>query len=249
MDCQPKRMPWIDGCVNSGRILRHLAARAFKGLVLPDHCPQCGHPDEQAGYCRECASGLPRHARQCRICGVPFSGDAICGGCQRCPPPVDRTVAPFKYSSPLSDAVHQLKYHRRIACGRDLGSLLARELASCLDEFPEVLLPVPLHWRRRFQRGFNQSLEIARPVSEALSVPVDARLVRRRLRTSPQVGLMPEQRRRNLRGAFEVRSGPVPPSVGIIDDVVTSGATTSEMAEALRRAGVERVLVYAVIRV
>jgi len=221
-------------------------------VLVPDQCPGCGTEEVAGGYCGPCAAALPRHGAQCRMCGVPFEGIDLCGRCQRRPPPVARTIAPFRYESPVSDAIHKLKYHRALACGRDLGLLLARELTRELARDgaprPEALVPVPLHWRRQFWRGFNQSQEIAVQVSERLDIPVMADLVERRFPTTPQVGLKPTQRRRNIRGAFVVH-GKTPAHVAIVDDVVTSGATVSELARCLRRAGCREISVWAVTRV
>lgn len=215
-------------------------------LLLPQRCRQCGIPSSAGGYCAGCAASLERHPHPCRICGTPFTGDTVCGGCQHNPPPFDETIAPFKYAPPVSEDVHKLKYHRNLACGRDLGCLLALELEHRDPFLPEVLVPVPLHWKRRFKRGFNQSVEIARPVSRQFGVPINVRLVRRVTHTVPQVGLKPAQRRDNLRRAFRVTGAEVPDSVAIVDDVVTSGATVSEVARCLREAGVRTICVWAV---
>jgi len=217
-------------------------------VLVPDQCPGCGTGEVEGGYCGPCAAALPRHGSQCRVCGAPFEGQDLCGRCQRRPPPVARTIAPFRYAAPVSDAIHKLKYHRALAYGRDLGLLLARELERGDAPRPDALLPVPLHWRRRFWRGFNQSREIAVQVSDYLGIPLADDLVERRLPTSPQVGLKPAQRRRNLRGVFVVRRRP-PAHVAIVDDVVTSGSTVSELARCLRRAGCREVSVWAVTRV
>ncbi|MDZ7842497.1 MAG: ComF family protein [Gammaproteobacteria bacterium] len=217
-------------------------------LLLPDLCRVCGGDTRSAGYCDACAAGLLRHGRQCRACGVPVVIDGLCGRCQRRPAPIAETVAPFRYAPPVSEDIHKLKYHRKLACGRDLGTLLARELEARLPELPEVLVPVPLHWRRQFQRGFNQSVEIARPVSRILGVPIETGLVKRTAYTPPQVGLGPATRRRNLRRAFKTTGATMPASVAIVDDVITSGATVAEVARCLRRAGVETVFVWALVR-
>jgi ComF family protein len=229
------------------RLLRRIVSHVID-VVLPEQCGLCGQASDRTGYCGDCVSGLDRHARQCRICGAPFSGDEICGRCQIEPPPITETIAPFKYAAPISDTIHALKYRRRLACGRDLGYLLASEVEKRISEVPEVLVPVPLHWKRQFWRGFNQSVEIARPVSRWLGIPIDLRLVRRKVHTAPQVGLMPLQRGRNVQGAFQP-IGTGPSSVAIIDDVMTSGSTTAEVARCLAEMGVRQIYVWTLARV
>lgn len=225
-----------------------VAAPRLLDLLLPDQCRICGAASPGAGYCRDCAAALPRHDRQCRACGVPVVIDGICGRCQQDPPPVAETIAPFRYAPPVSEDIHKLKYHRSLACGRDLGTLLARDLERRLPELPDVLVPVPLHWKRQFQRGFNQSVEIAGPVSRTFGIPIDLSLVKRDLSTRPQVGLTPSQRRSNLRRAFRFAGTSVPESAAIVDDVITSGATVAEVARCLRGAGVTTIFVWALAR-
>jgi len=233
---------------NFGRKLSARLAPSLVDLLIPDQCRLCGAGSDQGGYCRDCAAALPRHPIQCRACGQPLTRAGLCGRCQQDPPPIDETIAPYQYAPPISEAVHQLKYQRKLACGRDLGILLARELEYRLAELPDVLVPVPLHWQRQFHRGFNQSLEIARPVSRLLDVPIDLSLVKRRVKTTPQVGLNPTHRRANMRRAFAADAGAAPESVAIVDDVVTSGATVAEVARCLQRAGVRTVFVWALAR-
>jgi ComF family protein len=228
-----------------------LPSRLGSGLVdllIPDQCRLCGTGSERGGYCRDCAAALPRHPIQCRACGVPIAREGLCGRCQQDPPPIDETIAPFQYAPPVSDAIQQLKYHRKLACGRDLGILLARELEARLPELPDVLVPVPLHWKRLFNRGFNQAIEIAGPVSRSLNIPIDTSLVQRRLDTAHQVGLTPAQRRRNIRRAFACPERSLFRSAAILDDVVTSGATVAEVARCLRASGVDYVAVWALSR-
>lgn len=225
-----------------------LTAQRCIDLLLPDQCRVCGAASPGAGYCRDCAATLPRHDRQCRACGAPVVIDGICGRCQQDPPPVAETIAPFRYAPPVSEDIHKLKYHRSLACGRDLGTLLARELEKRLPEFPDVLVPVPLHWKRQFRRGFNQSVEIAGPVSRTFGIPIDLSLVKRHVSTRPQVGLAPSQRRSNLRRAFRFSGTSIPESAAIVDDVITSGATVAEVARCLRAAGVRTIFVWSLAR-
>jgi len=239
---------WIAQSTHSPNFKHRWPAQRITDLLLPDQCRICGAASDAAGYCTGCADSLPRHDLQCMTCGVPVPVDGLCGRCRHAPPPIVELIAPFRYAPPIREDIHALKYRRKLACGRDVGTLLARELERRLPELPDVLVPVPLHWTRQLRRGFNQAAEIALPVSRALDIPIAADLVRRSASTTPQVGLTPAQRRRNLRHAFEATRRRRPTSAAIIDDVITSGATVLEVARGLKRAGVERVSVWAVAR-
>lgn len=256
-------MPRIDGCVNFGRALFACVfapqpkfalgslprvSRWLLDLLLPDHCVLCKRAASSGGYCPDCSAALARHDKQCRLCGVPIVVEGVCGSCQHSPPDIVETIAPFEYIFSVRDDVHQLKYHGKLACGRDLGMLLARELRGRASSLPDVLVPVPLHWKRRFRRGFNQSLEIARPVSRELGIPIRTDLIERCIHTPPQVGLPLAMRRRNMRGVFRCTGNRMPGTAAIIDDVITSGSTTLEAARCLRSAGVARVAVWALAR-
>lgn len=129
-----------------------------------------------------------------------------------------------------------------------LARLMARELADA--EHPQALVPVPLHRDRLRRRGYDQALELARPLAQALGLPLRDDLLRRMRATAPQSRLAAPQRRRNLRGAFAVRTeGNLPTHVALVDDVMTTGATVEAAAAALRRAGVARVDVWVCARV
>lgn len=232
-----------------GRTIARKGLRALIDLLLPERCRQCGKACRDGGYCTECVAGLARHACQCQVCGEPMAGGDVCGRCQYDPPPVGGTVAPFKYAPPISTDIHGLKYHRKLAFGRDLGCLLAGELERRAHWMPDALVPVPLHWKRQFRRGFNQSVEVSRPLSRRFGIPIETGLVERQVDTVPQVGLTPAQRRANLGRAFRCTRLEPPSSVAIVDDVITSGSTVSEVARCLRGAGVHRIVVWALTRV
>ncbi|NIR60176.1 MAG: ComF family protein [Gammaproteobacteria bacterium] len=173
---------------------------------------------------------------------------ALCGRCLRRPPPFERALAVFRYASPLDELVKALKFHGRLAHARLLGELLAAAAAGLPGPLPQGLIPVPLHRTRLAERGFNQALEIARPVARALDIPLAPGAARRLRPTAAQTGLEPRQRRANVRGAFAIARLPPVRHVAIVDDVMTTGHTAAELARALRRTGVRRVEVWCVAR-
>jgi ComF family protein len=149
--------------------------------------------------------------------------------------------------------VAAFKYQSRLVNGRVLAAGISTYLQQQYhaDMLPALLVPVPLHGRRVRQRGFNQSLELARWLSQQLAIPVANNLVARSRHTPQQTGLSAAERKRNLRGAFRVRQGFrfVPgTTVAIVDDVVTTGTTVTALAKVLLRAGAEEVHVWAIAR-
>lgn len=155
------------------------------------------------------------------------------------------TTAAFVYRWPVDGLLRRFKFHQDLAAGRLLSALMCERFASL--ERPDVLVPVPLHRGRLGLRGYDQALELARPLGRALQLPCRPLLVRAR-HTAPQSELDAAARARNLRDAFEVR-GPLPAHVALVDDVMTTGATLRAAALTLRRAGVARVDAWVCARV
>ena len=196
--------------------------------------------------CPGCHADCPRLGPACRRCGNPLPGADLCGSCAARPPPFTRVVAPFRYRYPVDALIRDFKYGGRLACVRFFGASLAQEVATRGPDLPECLLPVPLHWRRVVDRGFNQSLEIARAIGARLDLPVDRHFLRSVRPTPPQVGLTAASRRRNLRGAFRTQGVMRWKRVAVVDDVMTTGATAREISRVLLRAGIEEVEIWAV---
>lgn len=145
--------------------------------------------------------------------------------------------------------VQALKYGGQLALGRVLGQILAGRAAELgLHRDVDCLLPVPLHPRRLARRGFNQSMEIAWSAARRLALPVEPRLAIRGSDTRPQVGLTPAERRDNLEGAFAVPGSARGLRIAIVDDVITTGSTVTELARALHRAGAASVDAWCVAR-
>ncbi len=184
-------------------------------------------------------------------------GETRCMLCQRTDPPFERAVAYGSYDNVLRDLVHLLKFQQVRPAAAVLGRMLAETIANLEQTMPAgtiLVVPVPLHRRKRAQRGFNQAETIARGALKQLSHPrrfalCSGVLVRRR-ETGSQIGLTRHQRRENLRGAFAV-SDPtriLNRDILLVDDVYTTGTTASECARVLRRAGAARVWVATVAR-
>lgn len=220
--------------------------------VLPSHCRLCGVATSAGpGLCRSCREDAPWLKNTCRQCSLPLPAcqdDVLCGRCQKLTPAFDATTALFHYHPPIDYLIKRLKFSNDLAISPLLSGLLANRLAVRDAALPAVLIPVPLHHTRLRERGFNQSTELARGVGRKLNIRTSHRLCRRNRKTAPQSLLTHNARRLNLRNAFTVTADRIPGHVAIIDDVMTTGHTASELARALKRAGAERVEVWVIAR-
>ncbi|MDX1655427.1 MAG: ComF family protein [Candidatus Competibacteraceae bacterium] len=218
--------------------------------IFPPRCLLCAGPGADGlDLCPGCRQDLPVNTTACCHCATPLTlGGKRCGRCQAHPPPFQATVAPFLYAPPLDWLIWEAKFHGQLPAARLLGQLLAETLAARETPLPQVIVPVPLHPTRLRERGFNQALEVARPVARSLGLPVTVEAVARVRATLPQSGQDRTSRRRNLRGAFSA-SGPLPwRQVAILDDVITTTATVTELAITLHKAGVEEIQVWCCAR-
>lgn len=213
-------------------------------LLWPGRCLVCG---EEAGeaidLCRRCLGGLPWLGPACPRCALPLPGtqpdEVACSACQAAPPPLHRVHAACLYAAPLDRLLPRFKFHRDLPAGRLLAQLMAERFAGL--ERPDALVPVPLHRARLRQRGYDQALELARPLAHALQIPLRPELLRRVRATAAQSELDKSARLRNLRNAFRAGSGPLPAHVVLVDDVMTTGATLHAAARALAATGVARI--------
>lgn len=214
---------------------------------LPGSCLLCALPT-RGDLCPGCRADLPELRHACDRCALPLPRPGTCGHCLRRPPPYHRAFAAFRYAPPLRDLVLRLKFRNRLTLARLLGELLAERIAEASLPRPDLILPVPLHEARLRERGYNQALELARPVARRLALPLDPTLALRRLATASQSDLPLPARRRNVRGAFAIAARPLPRHIAILDDVVTSGSTVRELTSALLRAGAGEIQVWSLAR-
>lgn len=224
-------------------------------LLLPSPCLGCGAPlparPSPFGLCGDCRRNLPWSPRPaCATCGRPVGSPAPpagwrCGPCREHPPSFHRLLAAWTYRPPAAEVLRGLKFRRLDYLGRQLGGMLAKRFASELtEEAPGAVVPVPLHWARRWRRGFDQGQLIARGLAEATGIPL-LEALRRRRATPPQSSLGRTRRLRNLQRALEARPSArtgLPPTLLLVDDVVTTGATLEVAASVLQRAGAGRVV-------
>lgn len=214
---------------------------------IPRSCPLCGATAETTGLCTPCHSQLPHlQSSCCPVCAIPVTPHDTCGQCLKHPPAFNRTLAAFTYAFPVNSLIQALKYGDNLA----LTGILADPLIALAvhQPKPDLLVPMPLHRNRLRERGFNQSLEIARIISRKLDIPILPNGCERILDTAPQAALNLKQRADNIRGAFACSQELTGLSIAIVDDVMTSGATINELSKTLRAQGAEEISAWVVAR-
>lgn len=228
------------------------SARAIEFAVMPRRCVFCGvsRRHYELAICERCAVDLPWIVEQCATCARPLAATpavgVVCAECQRRPPPFAAVVAPLAFEFPVDAAIRLFKFHRRLYYADAFGELLC-SAALRLPGDIDGLLPIPLHWARHGLRGFNQATELCRPLQKLTGLPLIRNVTRSR-RTPYQSGLGARERRRNLADAFAIK-GPVRAChVLLVDDVITTGETCSQLARLLIAHGVPRVSVLALAK-
>lgn len=233
--------------------------------LFPPTCVLCGAPgDAGLDLCAGCRADLPINTPACPRCAKRLPASLIdpsgvqqalhrpaamrCGACRDQPPPYLRSHAALRYEGPVQHLIADLKFRGRLDLLRLLGHLLAQSIAASGQDRPDLILPVPLHPKRLRERGFNQSWELARILGRTLGIAIDDHACRRTRDTAHQLGLEREQRLRNLDGAFAATRALDGQHIVVLDDVVTTGSTVSEIAQVLLSAGCARVDVWAVAR-
>jgi ComF family protein len=242
---------------NFGRSVLPFAEKAFCGL-FPDDCRVCGKPLHEISRIPVCGDCLRRPAAiaadyYCVDCKTPFLNrfpldeKGRCSLCRLGLTGFDTVYTFGSYEDTLRELIHLFKYNQVRPLARPLGALLARAIPR--EHRFDLIIPMPLHWKKRWSRGYNQSELLAREVSRRWGVPV-SKTVRRVKATAPQAGLSNSKRRLNVRGAFRITKGANLKGLWVllIDDVLTTGATAGACASVLKRAGASHVAVAAVAR-
>src|SRR5262245_24423256 len=237
------------------------ALRASLGLVLdvalPQLRPTCREPVDGAGLCPACWSKLSFIAPPyCERLGIPFPFDGGPGLLSMeaiaDPPAYHRARAAVRYDDIARKLVHALKYGDRLDLAPAMGHWMARAGRELVAE-ADALIPVPLHWRRLWARRFNQSALLAKAISQGTGIGIAEGVLKRVKATTQQVGLSQAERAENVQGAFRVpaerKAGVAGRRFVLIDDVLTSGATSDACARTLLRAGAGQVDVVVFARV
>jgi competence protein ComFC len=236
---------------------RKFSDRLFS-LIFPDQCRLCAEPLQEMSrvpVCRPClAKSEPLAADYfCIQCRAPFRNqfplddEGRCALCRLGVRGFDAAYSFGFYEDELRQLIHLFKYARVRTLSKPLGRLLA--LALPRDSAFDAIVPMPLHWRKRWQRGFNQAALLAREISRRTHIPVHNALWRAR-NTAAQAGLTNAKRRKNVSGAFRAKKSAAlgNKSILLIDDVMTTGATAAACARALKMAGAAQVTLLTLAR-
>lgn len=227
------------------QLLRAIAApfRTMLDFALPARCAGCGSiVDNPHTFCAECWTSIEFIRGGCDCCGLPLEAtDAeLCAACLAKPPRIRKTRAAVTYNDITRGLAIRLKYGRKVG----LAKTMAHYMSPFLRDLPadSILVPVPLHRQRLWQRGFNQAGLLAGDLSKQSGLQIAHALVRTK-QTPPLKGMSRPQRRRTVAGAFRVRDGTNlrGRTVVLVDDVLTTGSTAESCARALQRAGAGRV--------
>lgn len=222
----------------------------IKTLFFPDNCAICyskisknSHADNQTEtmLCQACRLILPWNTSGCKLCGRPLPDSAsaptnntcICGTCLINPPAYHRLVSLFYYKYPVPYLIHALKFNSNIELARCFGLQLAEKIRTAESPLPDMIVPVPLHPARQCRRGYNQALEIARPVASKLHIPIAKNICKRVRNTRQQSNLNAPDRKNNLENAFQWLNTRAYNHIAIIDDVITTGSTVNALIHSM----------------
>jgi len=230
--------------------------KAASDHLLPGACLLCGlGAAHEIDLCAACEQSLPRLGPHCDICAQPLTRSATCGRCLSKRPSFNSVKAPLLYQYPVDLLLQRFKFKGQLAAGKVLSQLLARHLKAQIGNGhctqPDLLIPVPLHWKKRFARGFNQSEEIARELSQQLNIKYCRHAIKRILNTPAQHQLSRHERldipphtfapgpaRKLLAGA----------RIALVDDVLTTGSTAQALSQRLLKEGAISVEIWLLAR-
>ena len=223
----------------------------IQNYLLPPTCILCGADGmENLDLCSTCYQNLPVNLNPCQGCAeaLPRHSDQLyCSRCLQKQPIFDNAYVPFLHQGVIRYLITSLKFSAHYKNARLLGNLLAKQYPPS-QQHPEMIIPVPLHHTRYCHRGFNQSIEIARAVSQSLNIPLHVTNCIRNRNTPHQTGLSAEKRQTNLNNAFSIIKPISVQHIAILDDVMTTGSTLHELACTLKQSGVPRVDVWSCAR-
>lgn len=224
------------------------ALHTLLNAFFPRPCWLCS-ASANALLCSHCEHSLPfNNGYRCGHCDLPLEVDTShCSECMSKPPSYTKAVCAFQYGFPIDLLMRQLKRNRKHVVAEELAKHFVKHLRHQEAHMPDVICPLPIHWRRRLIRGFNQSELIAQSISKQLAIPTN-RALRKTHATNDQKSLSRTKRLRNLSNSFQISGDVKDKFVVLIDDVITTGTSVESAARTLLKAGASRVDVWAIAR-
>ncbi len=248
--CQPftarrVRVPMDSDRSFRGRLLA--GATSLATVFLDQDCRLCTAHSGPALLCPDCLALLQVAKAACPQCAMPSIRDEVCGQCLKTPPAFDATLAAMRYAHPADILIRQLKFGGQLPIATLLAERLLASVRHRLDAI-DLVIPMPLHNSRLAERGFNQAIELLRPLQAMLHGRILPEGVRRTRATPTQSSLPAERRHSNLKGVFACDLPLQGMRIAVVDDVMTTGASVNELAKVLKRAGAVRVENWVVAR-
>ena len=219
--------------------------------LIPTACHLCGDSaaHEIPNLCESCETRIPSLGHACELCQLPLNDErARCVNCVRQAPTYDSSVTLFQYKKPVDILFNRLKHHRDITVAATFATMLANKIIASGEPLPDIIIPIPLNWKRQLMRGFNQSQCIAMLLGGKLGVTVDTESLARVTNTAPQQGLSRSERLKNLDRCFHAEKSVRNKNVAIVDDVITTGATMDAAATALYIRGTKTIAAWSIAR-
>lgn len=224
--------------------------RSCCNLLLPRSCIVCNQnlsAENSQFCCQHCYELLPFQNNACQHCGQQFAAPLdICGHCISKPPQFERCFCAFAYQDPIKELIQAFKYQQQPSLAKVLAKLLHQEVCDHQFDKPEALIPVPMHYSRLRERGYNQALLLAKELGKLTKIKVDNQILSKQKAVPAQALQNKRQRKKAVRGSFSCVTKAPYSHVAIIDDVVTTGSTISEITKILRKKGVNCIQVWAI---
>ncbi len=221
--------------------------------LLPYTCILCGgSAQKKRDLCCACLKDLPAYHNGCPRCGFPVTFSSLpCGRCLASPPPFHATHILFSYQGPIPRLITRLKFNHNLVIAKVLSHLFYEQIKYKWYQnkpYPDIIMPVPLHPERLKMRGYNQTLEIAKPLACQLRLPLNLHACYRSRATLPQTTLSAKARKQNVHHAFKVAYTLKGLHIAVLEDVITTGSTLNAMCEALVLQGARRIDIWCVAR-
>ena len=231
----------------------------FLDVLYPRHCFACDkslHEEKNTYICESCLEIIETtETKRCSKCGLKLGPGITCSskGCPECKTTNLRFEKSFFISDntePVRTLIHQFKYKKHLCLATPLGSLLIDLLHQKAIGEIDVVVPVPLHWKKKRERGFNQSELMAKKICKRFTIPISINNLHRARNTLSQTQLSRIQRQKNVKGAFKVKNPEkfYQKNILLVDDILTTGMTASECAKSLENAGTNKVFLIALAR-